>query len=105
MGNHQAGRAMVNTAEALSRVRDKSGQSAMEILDAACTAYKGYDAEFDDSCSPGEVFRDLIEEAFGPFEFSKKPEDFKDQQSYLDAKDDAWWEQVYEPFRDRYELC
>ena len=48
MGNHDAGRAMVRTALALDDQSEKTGQTALEILDIACSPYRRCDAEFDD---------------------------------------------------------
>ena len=48
MGNHDAGRAMVQTTLALDGQSEKTGQTALEILDIACSPYRGCDAEFDD---------------------------------------------------------
>lgn len=88
MGNHQAGRSMVLTATALAAQREKTGQSALEILDIACSEYKGCDAEFDDSCYEGP-FHDLLVEAFGPH----------------DSEDgDGFFEKIIEPFSKRYKL-
>ena len=66
MGNHDAGRAMVQTATALWDQREKTGQTALEILDIACEPYRGCDAEFDDEARPGEVFGNILTEAFRP---------------------------------------
>lgn len=88
MGNHQAGRAMVLTATALAAQREKTGQTALEILDIACNEYKGCDAEFDDSRYEGP-FYDLLVEAFGPY-------DSEDE--------DEFFEKIIEPFSKRYGL-
>lgn len=88
MGNHQAGRAMVQIATALAAQRVKTEQTALEILDIACSEYKGCDAEFDDSCYEGP-FHDLLVEAFGPH-------DNKDE--------DEFFEKIIEPFSKRYGL-
>ena len=96
MGNHDAGRAMVQTATALAEQREKTGQTALEILDIACNPYKGCDAEFDDDQNPEAAFGKLMIEAFAP------------DGKYDPANDDdgeIWWDVVAEPFRKRYELC
>lgn len=87
MGNHQAGQAMVQIATALAAQRAKTGQSALEILDIACSDYKGCDAEFDDSCYEGP-FHDLLVEAFG----------------HDEANEDELSEKIIEPFSKRYGL-
>ena len=57
MGNHHAGRAMVQTAIALVDQREKTGQTALEILDIACKPYEGCDAEFDGDAETGVPVR------------------------------------------------
>ena len=108
MGNHDAGRAMVRTAEALAKVREKTGQTAMEILDEACSNYAGCDAEFDDSAVPGEVFGNLITEAFCPRKMT--PESVAAEVARMNEGGvgegfDWWYEEVYMGFRTRYQLC
>ena len=89
MGNHEAGRAMVATAVALSQHSDLE---PLEILDIACEPWRGCDAEFDDAAWPGTPFGDLLGRAFpGP--------DMSD-----DSDGDLWYAHVYRPFRDRYHL-
>ena len=103
MGNHAVGRAMVQTAEALIKVRAITGQTPLDILDIACGPYKkppdaafGYDAEFDDSTNPGEPFGDLIIKAFAP-------EGKYDSEA--DPDSDIWFEEIYTKFSDRYGFC
>ena len=100
MGNHDAGRAMVQTATALAGQREKTGQTALEILDIACQSYKGCDAEFDDATRHGEPFCDLITEAFMPEGGAPEGMDFHNE-----VGDEWWYEHIYRPFTDRYKLC
>ena len=97
MGNHAAGRAMVQVACALDDHRQQTGQAPIEILDIACSPYRGYDAEFDDSRNPDEQFGRLLCEAFSPdgFEYDENK----------DPDGEVWWAHVIEPFRRRYDLC
>ena len=91
MANHEAGRAVVATATALADQRDKTGQSALEILDIACKPYNGYDISFDDDFAPGTLVGDLATEAFHP-----------DYDAAADSQEDEWYERVYHPFIRRY---
>ena len=98
MGNHTVGRAMVHTAEVLAAVRDRSGQTALQILDAACREWSGYDAEFDDALEPDTIFGKLMLEAFAP--------PVPDGMDFRSDEGDIWWEKhAYDPFRQRYDLC
>ena len=97
MGNHAAGNAFANIAKALAS-RRKEGETALEILDEAFERSgigHGCDAEFEDATMPGDVFYDLINEAFN------------DGQCYNDPDDafEAWYDDVYAKFRERYKLC
>ncbi len=96
MGNHAAGRQAVAVAEAI--IARRTTETALEILDAACGFLRDYcgpgrgcDAEFDDAAWPGEVFGDLLTEAFAP------------GREYEDGEG-AWEDDVREPFRKRYNL-
>lgn len=96
MGNHDAGRSMVQTACALDDQRARTGQSALEILDIACGPYRDTDAEFDDERQPETQFGKLLIEAFAP------------QGTYDSSLDndyqDQWWDEVVVPFKERYQL-
>ena len=94
MGNHDAGRAMVKCAEALFDQMEKTGQTALEILDIACKGYEGCDAEFDDSADPDQKFGKLITMAFAP-EYDKS----------TDLNGEGWFFNAYDPFSQRYGLC
>lgn len=94
MGNHEAGHAMVQAAEALIAVRDQTGQSAIEILEIACKpwAYVG-DPEFDEEDMPLRPFGKLIREAFCPsYEYDPEADDPKK------VWWDRWWDQAMQPF-------
>lgn len=60
MGNHQAGRAMGKTAEAMLRMR--TDQTALMLLDMICFPYEGCDAEFEaeDPNNPGHMHPDYV---------------------------------------------
>ena len=101
MGNHAAGAAVVATALALLDQRDKTGQTALEILDIACAPYAkqpeqrfGCDIEFDGSDWPGARFGDLLVEAFAP-----------DADQDLSRPSSGWWHLVKAPFNERYGFC
>ena len=66
MGNHDAGRSMVATANALASVRELTGQTAQQILDIACIPWTNCDAEFDDETEPDQPFGQILKEAFAP---------------------------------------
>ena len=93
MGNHDAGRAMVQTALALDGQSEKTGQTALESLDIACSPYRGYDAEFDDERGPDRQFGQLLGRAFlRGLEYDSEADE-----------DGAWWyENVIERFSRRY---
>lgn len=101
MGNHDAGRAMVAVGCALADQREKTGQSAREILDIACKDYRGCDAEFDDDAHPDYPFGKLITEAFMP---EGGPPEGMDSFTTEDGSD-WWFENVYKKFSDAYGLC
>ena len=84
MGNHQAGRAMVQTAVALV---ENTQMEPLAILDIACNPWRGCDAEFDDAAWPGTPFGDLLVRAF-----PEAKDDF-------DEGDGAYW-----AFSERYGL-
>ena len=100
MGNHDAGHAMVQIATALAAQRGKTGQTPLEILDIACSEYRGCDAEFDDDAVPSTTFGELITEGF-------MPEGGKPDGLDLSTEDgfEWWYENVYGKFSERYGLC
>lgn len=124
MGNHAAGRAMEQAAlEAVAR--RQPGESALGILDRICEPWRNCDAEFestdpnDPDCvhpefdqsidpHPKAALGMLMLEAFAPNGLA----DLDRYRPMLDADDadeavacDAWWAEVYTPFRQRYEFC
>ena len=95
MGNHAAGRQMVAVAVALWEVHDKTGMTALQILDKACEPLMKTDADFDDAVDPTEPFGQILIAAFAP--------DYQgDPYAEGDENWDRWENQVYEPFRKRY---
>lgn len=122
MGNHYAGNAMGKSAESLSKIR-RPGQSAIELLDAICEPYHGCDAEFEaeNPKKRGQVHPDfgdwtephlgaalgmLMVEAFAPngvadLERYRPAFDGRDDEAALDA----WYAEVYDKFKARYEFC
>lgn len=101
MGNHQAGRAMVQTALALSDQRYKTGQTAIEILDIACEPWRNCDAEFDEEYFPDRPFGKLLQEAFADGKEYSEGYVFDttvDDEGFWD-----WWsDNVLDRFRQRY---
>ena len=95
MGNHDAGRAMVQTALALDDQSEKTGQTALEILDIACSPYRRYDAEFDDERGPDRQFGQLLGRAFL---------EGLEYDSEADEDGEWWYENVVERFSQRYEF-
>ena len=102
MGDHAAGRAIVQTAETLA-ASDKINLTALEILDLACEPYKkrsadrfGWDAEFDDATDPQRPFGKLLQKAFDS-EGKYDPE--------ADPDGEIWSEQIEAKFRARYGFC
>jgi hypothetical protein len=95
MGNHSIGRAMVATVEAAAK-RRLPDESALDILDEAAELVEihGADAEFDDAPWEDGAFRSLLIEAFYP--------DFTPGE---DDDDDGFYDLVYVPFSQRYQLC
>jgi hypothetical protein len=104
MGNHDAGRSAVRTAEAI--LRRRTTETALALLDEACGPLRdhyspgsGCDAEFDDECLPNTAFGRLLIEAFAPGErFESKPGDRECE------CEDRHYERVIAPFRARYHL-
>lgn len=86
---------MVACAE-IAAERRREGETALEILDMAAdkSGVRGMDAEFDDAAYDDTPFRALLLEAFG--------------EGY-DAENDEWgddfYDQVWKPFCERYNLC
>lgn len=123
MGNHVVGKAIGLAAEEATRSR-VPGEAPLTILDRICGPYRGADAEFEaeDPSKPGFVhpeFSDytdphpkaalgmLMLEAFAPNGVS-------DLARYApmfgtgpgeEAACDAWWAEVYEPFKKRFGFC
>ena len=123
MGNHDVGHAMQRLAE--EAVRNRKDESAIDILDRICNPFRNTDAEFEasDPERPGYVhpeFDDsrlphpkaalgmLMVEAFAPNgladldRYRPMLEDVDPEAG--EAADDAWWAEVCEPFRLRYEF-
>ena len=92
MGNHDAGRAMVLAVETAMKFAPDA--DPMEVLDQACTPYRGADAEFDDDCHPSTVFGHVLTRAFLP-----------DYDPAADEDGEIWFDRVYMALKDRYGLC
>jgi hypothetical protein len=125
MGNHTAGKAMGRAAE-LVIARRLPTDTAVSLLDIICGPYRGCDAEFEaeDPARPGFThpschdFRYphkdmalglLMLEAFAPNGIA----DLDRYRSAMDSADDNvseqadedWWNEVCDPFRNRYNFC
>jgi hypothetical protein len=122
MGNHAVGHSMQRLAE--EAMRNRNGESAMDILDRICSPYRGTDAEFEseDPDRPGYVHPEygdatdphpkaalgmLMVEAFAPNGLSDLPRyaPMVDDSADAAAEEtacDAWWAEVYDPFKARY---
>lgn len=98
MGNHDAGHKIVIAATLMSE-RRRDGESAIEILDRAVEIADamGADAEFDDDANLDTPLGTLITEAFAPSGRIYDPESEDDQ--------DAWYDDCYQAFSDRFGLC
>lgn len=130
MGNHAAGKAVGLAAE-LALSRRRPGETALDLLDAACRGYHGTDAEFEaeDPDNPGRVhpefgdYRDphpkaalgmLMLEAFAPNGVADLARyapmlgtcsQDEEAQAAQDAAYDLWSAEVDEPFTRRYRFC
>lgn len=130
MGNHAAGQAIGLAAEHALSQREP-GESALSILDRVCAKYRGYDAEFEaeDPSEPGcqhpeymhytdphpnATLGMLLLEAFAPDGVADLPKyaamlEGSDETEEGDARKEkateAWWTEVYEPFRARFGFC
>lgn len=95
MGNHSIGRALVAAVE-MAAARRGENETALSILDEAVerTDIRGMDAEFDEAPYEEGAFRSLLIEAFGGGYDPSQDED-----------GDDFYESVYRPFSERYELC
>lgn len=126
MGNHVAGRA-IEQAAALLLANRKPGETALQLLDAACTGHRNTDAEFESTNpnDPDQVHPEyasstdphpkaalgmLMVEAFAPggraalsrYAPMLGSDDPDDDGEAEDAAYDLWRAEVYEPFRARY---
>lgn len=126
MGNHTAGKAM--GLAAASALKNRSGRTALEILDEICEPWRGCDAEFEmeDPANPGYVHPEignyndpdgplgiLIAEAFGDPGVDYMKGWHSDDSDEQDAAGDRWWGHLRDParmgpcrkFRKRYDFC
>lgn len=94
MGNHQIGRDIVSTAVAMREA------AAIKILDRACEGCWGADAEFDDEAHPSTPFGRILNDAFAA------GKDFitQDPTNTEWEHEEAWYDEVMTPFRNRYGL-
>ncbi|HRQ47934.1 MAG TPA: hypothetical protein PK725_13360 [Rhodocyclaceae bacterium] len=121
MGNHAIGNAVGPQAEEAVRAR-RPGESALAILDRLCNPWRNTDAEWEsaDPANPACVHPEydqytdphpkaalgmLMVEAFAPNGLADLPR----YEPMFDADDpneetatDAWWDEVYTPFKQRY---
>ena len=104
MGNHTVGTAMAKAAEIALKLR-RPEHKALELLDLICEHWRGHDAEFDDYASldgtESPALALLILEAFAPnglADLAKYSSDDEDDT-------DAFYEEVYSQFRERYAFC
>ena len=128
MGNHAVGFSVGPQAEEALRAR-KPGETALSILDRLCDRWRNTDAEWEsfDPQNPDCVhpefdhFTDphpkaalgmLMVEAFAPNGLADLPRfqymvaELQDGEAYDEDADndacDAWWAEVYTPFKQRY---
>ncbi len=121
MGNHSVGKAVGRMADEALRGR-RDGESAIEILDRICTPYRNSDAEWDaaDPADPTKTHPEFVaytdphaRAALGMLMLEAfAPNGVADRERYapmLDSDDpdeevacEAWWAEVYEPFKQRY---
>ena len=123
MGNHVAGEAMGRMGQMLYE-RRRPEETAIDLLDQICMPYKNCDAEWEagDPARPGHKHPDidsytdpdpkagigmLMVEAFAPNGLKDLPRyqpmfdaDHPDHESATDA----WFEEVYDKFKARYEF-
>ena len=98
MANYQAAISIFHTALALAKLREKTGQTALEILDIACEPWRGMDADVggDSDCDHDQPFGKLLCEAFDPAgKWDEKGKLSDDEWRQYDAR-------VYDPFIQRY---
>ncbi|MDR0274103.1 MAG: hypothetical protein LBI48_01945 [Burkholderiaceae bacterium] len=117
MGTHAIAKSVGLGAEYALKNR-KPGQTALEILDMLCAPWRGCDAEWEaeDPQRPGYMhpeFYDytdphpkaalgmLMIEAFAPNGLADLPK----YRTGTDEAEAAWWAEVYEPFKQRYDFC
>lgn len=118
MGNHEAGRA-IGTMVLTLIDRRKPGESALDILDLACEPYRTCDAEFEavDPKDPRRVnpeYSDyrflpspmavLLVEAFAPNGLADLPRYGKAYDNDDEEGIDAYWDEVIDPFKKRYDF-
>lgn len=123
MGNHAAGQAMDRAAQQAVQTR-KPGERAIEILDKICKPFRGADAEFEstnpentdqvhpefDDCRhphPKAALGMLLLEAFAPNGLADLERYSPMLSDGPDADDacDLWWDEILEPFTNRYGFC
>lgn len=121
MGNQAVGDAVGPQAEEALRARQPD-ETALGILDRLCSPWRNTDAEWEssDPANPSCVHPEfdkytdphpkaalgmLMVEAFAPNGLADLPR----YEAMFDADDpgeedacDAWWDEVYEPFKQRY---
>lgn len=121
MGNHSVGKAVGPQADAVLLAR-MPGDTALAILDRLCNPWRNTDAEWEstDPNHPTQVHPEfdkltdphpkaalglLMVEAFAPNGLTDLPR----YEPMLDADNpneeaacDAWWAEVYTPFKQRY---
>jgi hypothetical protein len=97
MGNYAAGQQIVAVALALWEVREKTGMTALQILDKACEPFARVDVSFNDEVDPPEPFGQILIAAFAP-------DYHEDPNAEGDENWERWSTQIYEPFWKRYNL-
>ena len=113
MGNHTVGKAMGITAQKLIDMR--TTQPAIDLLDAICEPYRGYDAEFEaeDPNKPGFInpVYSCYDDPNGPLGLLITKAFGEPGHDYINGWPDdeeavyAWCEGPLQAFRDRYEFC
>ena len=105
MGNHDVGKAFASVFEAISADLERSSrEQVLAVMDSVGRHYKGIDAEFDDYDDPSHPFGQALIKAFAPDGFPPVPSDDASD-AEQDSWHDLWYEQVYKPFKERYDFC
>ena len=106
MGNHLVGKMFVAgiailTDEDIDNLTQEKALGIIDKIGKEVVASTSLDAEFDDHLNPNQRLGRIVIKAFYPLKY----ESWKNEPYVNDDMCDEWWNNVKQPFNERFGFC